>query len=135
MCSKIHIPKKEKWLYFSHFVFKSACISLSVPLLLPCQSKLYAFSSILWYFPMSVIKRNENQFLNGFSSLIAYHCVSVYVFICGSAFVRSFLAWLWINSSSHPFLRFQFRIQFILCMVFGFRFPTFSHVKLCKYFK
>lgn len=29
---------------------------------------------------------------------------------------------------SKPFLRFQFRIQFILCRDFGFRFPTFLHV-------
>lgn len=97
----IYTTEKEKWLNSSSFRIQ--------------------ISIFISFEPIVVFASNECAF--GWIS--SHRCAIVCACACLCVWHNQPLR---INFSSMPFLRFQFRIQFILCMDFGFCFPTFSHV-------
>lgn len=135
--------KKEKLLYFSHFVFKSGCRSLLLLLLLLMSAKLclnmytiYTYKyTVLWYIPMSVIKQTS-QFLNGFSSRCVctvrnqfFIIIIIYFFFCINIIV--FLDFRRLQAILE--IPVPYTIHFM--QGFWFSLSDLSSCKLCKYFK
>lgn len=141
MCSEIHIPKRKNGFIFlipysnlgKSFSFSAIVASVSVrkACVCVCISFQFRFCGIFQWF-WSNEGTDEPILEQGIQISLRANCVSVY---------EDWRLLLWYDFRIQiyfiiQFLRFSFRIQFILSMDFGFMlFRPLCPCKLCKYFK